>query len=356
MKVLTRHLSVSFLRGFALVALVLAALFSVMELVGQLDDVGKGAYGLRDAFAYVGLTLPRRVIGLAPVCSLLGSLVAVGILADGSELLAMRASGVSAWQICRSVLLGAGVVMALGLFAGEYLAPPLEQEARTRRALAIADRGLMLTRGGFWARDGDRLILVRQMGSDGSPLDVDLYERGEDGLLTRYRRAERGEIQEGSWRLEGVREHRVDDDGLVTRSTPGEIELGGEFLSRDQARVLGVPPETHSVASLWAYVRTLRDRGENAGPYALALWQRVSEPVATGAMVLLSLPLLFGLPRSRSAGARVLVGAIAGVGFHLANQIAGYLSLLVHAPPALAALGPSVAVSALALWWIARIP
>lgn len=356
MRVLTRHLCVSFLRGFALVALVLTALFSVVELVGQLDEVGKGTYGLGDAFAYVALTLPRRAIGLVPVCSLLGSLVAVGILADGSELLAMRAAGVSPWRICGSVLLGAAAVASLALFAAETLAPPLEHQARSRRALAVGDRGLLLTRGGFWARDGERLILVRQMASDGSPRDVDVYERDAGGFLTRFRRAERAEILDGRWRLEEVEERGVDPAGAVTRSAVAAADLGTTFLTREQASSLGAPPETHSVGSLYRYVRTLRERGENPGPYALALWQKVSEPVATGAMVLVSIPLLFGLPRARSAGGRVLVGAVAGVGFHLASQIAGYLSLLLDAPAPLAALGPAVLVCALAAWRVSRIP
>lgn len=140
------------------------------------------------------------------------------------------------------------------------------------------------------------------------------------------------------------------------RSSPAELEFGARFLSREQARGLGALPESQSIGSLATYVRTLRSRGENAQRYVLALWQRASEPMATGAMVLLSLPLVFGLPRARSAGARVVLGAIAGIAFHLANQIVGYVGLLLHAPAPLVAIGPSLLVGMLAVWWIGRIP
>ena len=53
MKILDRYLGRSFLRSWLSVNLVLAGLFSFLELAKQLDDIGKGRYSLTDALLYV---------------------------------------------------------------------------------------------------------------------------------------------------------------------------------------------------------------------------------------------------------------------------------------------------------------
>ncbi len=79
MKILYRYIGARLAFGWLLVFLILRALFSILELVGQLDDIGKGSYRLTDAFLYVTYT-PGRVLNLAAVSSLLGSIVALSTL------------------------------------------------------------------------------------------------------------------------------------------------------------------------------------------------------------------------------------------------------------------------------------
>ena len=93
----------SFLRSFGLVVVILVVLFSFLELLSQLDDAGKGNYQIRDVFIFIGLTLPRRILDLMPISALLGSVVALGLLADHGELLAMQAGGISVRRICWSM-------------------------------------------------------------------------------------------------------------------------------------------------------------------------------------------------------------------------------------------------------------
>ena len=112
MKTLDRYIGINFLRSFVLIIVILVALFSFLELVSQLDDVGKGNFLVHDALVFVCLTLPRRMLDLMPISTLLGSIIALGLLADHSELLAMQAGGMSVQRICGSVL-AAGTLLIL---------------------------------------------------------------------------------------------------------------------------------------------------------------------------------------------------------------------------------------------------
>lgn len=65
-------------------------LFSLFELMTQLDDIGKGSYQVLDVIVFICLTLPRRMLDLMPISTLLGGIIALGLLADNRELLAMQ--------------------------------------------------------------------------------------------------------------------------------------------------------------------------------------------------------------------------------------------------------------------------
>ena len=75
--IIDRHLGLTTVMGFLLVLGVLVTLFSFIELLGQINDIGKGDYQVGDAFLFVALTIPRRAVDLMPVSMLLGSIVSL---------------------------------------------------------------------------------------------------------------------------------------------------------------------------------------------------------------------------------------------------------------------------------------
>ena len=70
------------------VLFVLAAflgLFAFFDFINELDDIGRGGYGLPAAIAYVLLTLPSRTYELLPIAALIGTVYALAQLAASSE-------------------------------------------------------------------------------------------------------------------------------------------------------------------------------------------------------------------------------------------------------------------------------
>ena len=84
--------------------LVLLTLIAFVELEKERGEVGRGSYGMLEAFFYVGLVLPRFAYEIFPIATLLGSLVGLGAMANHAELIAMRAAGVSLSRIVWSVM------------------------------------------------------------------------------------------------------------------------------------------------------------------------------------------------------------------------------------------------------------
>jgi len=349
MKLFDFYIGSSFLKCFFLIILILAVLFSFFELLSQLDDVGRGSYRLNNAVIFVILTLPKRLLDLMPISTLLGGIVALGLLADHNELLALQAAGISVPRICAGVLAtGMLLILTSGIMA-EILVPNMEQQARKARAQALSGTGVTLTRQGFWARRENSYIHVDKMLSEGIAADIDIFEFDTQGRLKIFTHAHSANIQNNKqWSLNEITQKVITDQGITTKNV-ATLTLGS-FLSADQVSLLELPPYSLSTPDLIRYILSLRESGQNTDQYSLSLWRKLSMPLTTGAMVFLSLSFVFGSTRSISAGRRITMGTFIGVALYFADQLIMHLGLLLNLNPFITAMIPVILISGVAFW------
>jgi lipopolysaccharide export system permease protein len=353
-KIIDRYLGSSTIQGFFLVLSVLVVLFSFLDLLAQLNDVGKGSYRLADAFLYAALTIPKRMVDLMPMAALLGSILALGLLADNQELTAMQAAGISVRRMALSVLGTSVLLMVAAVFIAEFIAPPLDQFARIRRSNAVYGKGVMQSKSGFWVRHGQAFVHVGRTFTGGRATDLEVYELDGQGKLRRFIHAGQAVIEaDQDWVLTELEAKSFGEDGVSSTALP-EYRLE-KFLTPSQVGVLELPPDSLSLTDLSSYIHSLRDRAQNAEAYALAFWQKVCLPLTTGSMVLLSLTFIFGSTRMRNAGQRILAGVLVGVLFTLANQIAGHLGLIFGLPPLVMTLLPVAVILLIAFRLLKRV-
>ena len=355
MRILNRYIGLRLVWGWLLVLLILTAMFSIIELVGQLDDVGEGSFQLADLFIYIAYTTPGRILNLAAITSLLGSIVALGTLANGDELLAMRACGFSVFRISR-VVLTTGIVMMFGvLILAQFVVPPLDQRAWINREVALSDTGPLLPEGGFWTRDKNRFINVRSSTYGKGLDDLSVYEFDEEGKPSRFITARNAEIgPDGRWICRDIRQITFLEQGIIDQKMP-TLTLD-VFLNTKQVDLLSVTPSMFSISTLYQYIQVLRQRGQNPDPYILSLWQKLTLPLKVGAMIFFSLPFVFGAAREASSGRRVTLGTILGISYYYFDQALGYTGLLIGLHPAFTTLLPLAIIIMLTLWLMLRIP
>ena len=354
MKTIDRHIGSSFLRSFGLVVIILVVLFSFLELLSQLDDVGKGNYQVRDVFLFIGLTLPRRMLDLMPISTLLGSVVALGLLADHGELLAMQAGGISVQRICWSMFATGTILIIFTAMLAEMIVPPLDQLARKKRARAVSGSDFTLTKQGFWVRRGNTYIHVGKTLPGNTASDLDIFEADKTGHLKTYTYAREANIQNrDQWVLREITRKNFTDEGIKTTRIPS-LTLDS-FLSSEQVGFLEIPADSLSSSDLYRYAEAMRENGQNVDRYMLSLWRKLSVPLSTGAMVLLSLTFVFGFTRSITAGKRIMVGSFVGVLFYSGDQVIVHLGLLLSLSPVIIAMTPVVLISGIALWKLRRV-
>ena len=345
MRTLDLYIGRTFLTYCLLIMLVLAVLLSLFELIAQLDDVGKGSYRLPDAFLFVFLTLPKRVLDLLPITTLLGGIVAIGTMADHGEIVGMEAAGISVPRICTTVFVASMLLMLTAGLLAEMVVPAMEQQARKSQARAISgDGGINLSREGFWVRRGNAYIHVEKMLREGVAAGLDMFSFDDQRQLRAHTHAETAVLQDNrQWLLHNVTRRTIDDGEISTRHL-ATLAMDA-FLSADQVNVLGLPPYSLSTPDLIRSIAALEESGQDADPYAIALWRKISVPLTTGAMALLALSFVFGSTRGLSAGYRITIGSLVGIALYFVDQMSIQWGLLLNLSPVVTAMAPVLLIS-----------
>ncbi|HLA74294.1 MAG TPA: LPS export ABC transporter permease LptG [Gammaproteobacteria bacterium] len=347
MKILDRYLGTTVAGSTLIVMLILLALFFFMDFIDELGDVGKGNYGLLQAMQYVLLGQPRRVYELFPLAALLGSMVGLGWLAGNSELVIIRAAGVSVLQIILSVMRIAVIMMLAVFIIGEMVVPPAEQYAQSQRSIALSDRITLKTDYGFWTRDGRSFINIRNILPGDRLGDIYIYEFDAQHQLRVATHAAKAHFEDNHWVLEDIQQSQVSNDGVTTRTT--KRAAWESLLSPELINVVAIKPEKLSTWELHNYINYLSDNGQNTQRYELAFWIKIISPLVTGVMVFLAIPFVFGPLRAVGMGQRIVVGSLVGITFHLFNQTFSQAGLIYDLNPLFSALVPVSVFFALAL-------
>lgn len=353
MRILDRYLASSILTNTLLVLAVLLALFSFIQFVDALGDVGKRNYQLGDAIRYVFLSLPRQAYEVFPMAALLGTTLGLSALAVDAELVAIRAAGVSVMRIVgAAVKVGLALAVAIVLI-GEFVVPETERMAEQGRANALKIRIKQQNDFGLWFRDGQAYVHIGEVLPDLSLLRVDIYEFDENDRLRLQTTAKRGHLDGDHWRLTGVSESWLSRDRVQSRSLAEKD--WGSALTPDLLSVFTVRPEALSALHLFRYIRHLDQNKQNTGPYSLAFWQKLLSPLATVIMMVLAIPFVFSLQRSGGIGVRLFTGIVLGLAFFVISRGFGYFGLLYGIPAPLGAGLPVLLFFGLALVMLRRV-
>lgn len=349
MILLDRYIMRNYAVGMVPVLLLLLALFSFVALADELEQVGQGAFTAFDAVLVVFYTMPRRIVDLLPVTALMGGLMGLGAMANHQELIAARAAGLSKARMARPVFLTALMVAIAVVAMQSWLVPQSELEAADLRARSLVNDGTEVAgQNPFWTWSGQRIVHVGGVRFNRILTGVEIYEMDASGKLDRLIEADRATITGAdTWLLDSVRHTRLDGMHLAEQFTDSEQVTG--LLTESQAESLVLPVEVLSPHDLVRNVRYLSENGLDTHHFRVIFWQQFSLPFAVVALGLLSLAMLSGSTRSRSAGQRILTGGLVGIAFYFLQQLTAHLAGLFGLPPGPVIMAPVLGLLALAV-------
>jgi lipopolysaccharide export system permease protein len=349
MKLLTRYLAKEIYSSVAIVFAGFLALFSFMDVIQELHDVGQEGYRLKDALLYVVLTMPTHVYELFPLAALIGSIFAIVQMASNSELMVYRSSGASLQQMIFAMLkIGLPLVLLCLLF-GEVIAPPSDHLAQELNMKAKNSKmALKEFRSGVWVKDEHSFVNVRNVLPDTSLLNITIYEFNESYHLRAITFAQRATFDsKDQWMLEGVRQTRFGEQGTTINNQPKMV--WHSTLNPSILNVLLLLPEKMSSWDLNQYIKHLTENHQKTGRYEIAMWNKLIYPVAVLIMMLLALPFASYQRREGGVSSKIFIGIVLGLSFHFGGRLFSNLGALNEWQPAFSATAISWIYLAIAM-------
>jgi lipopolysaccharide export system permease protein len=330
---LTRSLAV-------LIALVL--ILMTLDLLGESGKIlAVPGNGDAELWHYVGLRIPLLVSRFLPFSVLLGTLIAFVGLNQHSEVVAMKAAGLSAHQILAPLIV-ASIAIAVALFV--FNETVVVKSARVVTAWSDNDYKPVPPQSGIlssvWVLSGDDLVRAGIVIGRAPNLKVErlaIYDRG-GGILQRVITAARAVPRPASkdWLLQDVRIYDANMN-FVSRSremaalpgvTPGQLTLAK------------VDPTALDYWTLKDRIRELEAAGRPADEARAGLAHKISGPLSTLLMPLLAAIAAFGLARSGQVLMRAVVGMALGFTYFVADNFSLAMGNAGAYPPLVAAWAP----------------
>lgn len=339
MKKIKRYISRNVFGAISIVLLVIVSLDTISGLVDQLGEMNEH-YGFIDVVFTVLLEIPGSIYDYLPLSCLVGCLIGLGVLAATSELVVIRAAGVSVSQLIWSVMRAALLFIVISTVIGEFIAPYSNQFVDSYRSVARQQHTPTHVNKGHWNREGNEFMYFNAVLPNGQLLGITRHQFDDNGVLQESSHVQSAIFQGDSWFEENGAVTLFGDDRTerYTFSTrTWYTEVSPELLN-----VLVLDPEDLPMQRLGNYVDYLQRQGLDSNEYQLNFWRKALQPLATASLVVIAISFILGPLRQTTMGFRVFVGVIVGLVFQFSQQLLAPASVLLGFSPMYAVLAPIV--------------
>ncbi len=326
-------------RSFA----VLAALVLILMTLDLLGESGKilaqPGNGDSELWRYVSLRIPMLIARFLPFSVLLGTLITLATLNQHSEVIAMKAAGISAHQIIAPLIVASLGVALLSFAFNERV---VTRATGALGAWEAVDYGPVPPETGVssnvWVYHEGVKILARQVSGTGDSLvlgRVSVYGR-PGAPLDLIVHADRARHVAGGWELTNAT--IIDPSGPSrTRAPTYRLPLD---VSPHQFTLARVDPDEQGFMQLRESIGALKEAGRRTAALEASLWHKISGPASALLMPLLAGVAAFGLARSGQLFVRALIGMGLGFAYFVADNFAIAMGNYGAYPAMLAAWGP----------------
>src|SRR4030095_15798950 len=328
-------------RTFAVLILLVMVLMA-LDLLGESGKIlAVPGNGEAELWHYVSLRVPLLIQRFLPFSALLGTLIAFTALNQHSEVISMKAAGLSAHQILAPLIVAS---LGLAVVAFAFNEGVAVNSARMVNAWNDNDyrpiRATSGVLGNVWVKAGNDLVHANIVSGRGPTLQlqgVTIYDR-QGGALNRVIDAERAVQMGGGWRLENVRTY---DTGMnMVRRQPQAMALPG--ATPDRFTLAKVNPDERNFVVLKRDIDDLEEAGRPSEEARAGLWHKVSGPLSMVLMPLLAAVAAFGLARSGQVLLRAAAGMALGFAYFVVDNLSLALGHVGAYPAWLAAWAPFV--------------
>ena len=374
--VLGRYVRLNALLAIVSAVLGLWALQLIFSYLSELDSLSD-SYTMGEALKYIFYRSPYFLEQFMPTGALLGAVVGLGLLANKSELVVMRAAGVSVYRIVGWVLQPALLFAVLALLINQFVLPVSNQLAKD---INNEDSGSLVTSvRGYWtlqprvktispdksAADGSDILYIDYADVQGNIGEVKRWHLDNNGILQTAIHAKGGHytgrtlIDNSSaqyrynWQLNDMTTLTINQGLDSSQASSAATTLSLPFAP-ESVYLLTRQAEDLSLTQLYEHRQFMRGQNKRSLAHELAFWQKLLSPLSILSLVIVACSFVFGSLRTHSLGLRIVVALLFGLLFSYIQDLVGFVALATGFSPLLMVLLPIIASAILGGYLLKR--
>jgi lipopolysaccharide export system permease protein len=326
---------------------VMVMLVMVLQMLDLLSESGhilaaKGN-GQMELLRYVGLRVPQLISRFLPYSVLLATIITLMTLNQNSEVISMKAAGLSAHQILAPLFMVALLTSALTFAFNERV---VVRSSAQLKAWQDHEYGPIPAasdiKANVWMQDGQNILFARTVtgrAADTHMEDVSWYRRDPTGMVTEIVHAPNAVYAHPGWRFD----HPTSFDVQSTRRS----DLGGPRVYAagvDPAQIIvrHTDADGESLSRLGESIAEIQAAGYRTSELDGKWWHKISGPMSALLMPLLGAVAAFGLARSGRLFVRAVIGMALGFAYFVVDNAALAMGNFGGYTPLLAAWSPFV--------------
>jgi LPS export ABC transporter permease LptG/LPS export ABC transporter permease LptF len=337
-------------------------IFDAFTLFDLLGDIARNHVGALTVLSYFRYLVPLMVYQLAPLATLVATLVSLAILAKNNEVIALKASGVSLYRLVLPLLL-AGLLVSGGLFLLDNTFLPyanqrqdaLRNEIKGRPAQTYFEPARQWIFGenskiyNYELFDSDRQLFG---GLNVFELDPTTFQIHRRIFATRAT----WEPSENAWILTGGWVRDFGADGQVARYEPfkattiAELTEPPGYFRREVRQSFQM-----NWRQLGEYIASLRQAGFDTARLSVQWHKKFAFPMIAAIIVFLGAPFAF-LVGTRGAVGGLAVAVGIGVIYWSTAALFEAMGSAGQLPPLLAAWAPDAIFGFLGVYFFLKMP
>ena len=340
-RTLTLYLAKLFIVRIFAVLVMLVLVLMMLDLLSRTGDIlTPEGNGQAETWKYVSLRVPQLVSRFLPYSVLLATLITLVTLNANSEVVSMKAAGLSAHQVLAPLLLTAGIISLLIFAFNERI---VTRANATLKAWEAVEYGPIPqetgTRSNVYLTDGEHILTATTLSGSGEKIrmtGVTWYERAPGGLIRQQITADSATFANPDWRLEKPKRFDVG----TAESETVEAVVVGETLTPERIDLQSVDPDGQPFWELTDTITAYEALGRRTSEMKAKWWHRISGPLSAFLMPLLGSIAAFGLARSGQLFVRAVIGMALGFAYFVVDNAALAMGSFGGYPPFLAAWAP----------------
>jgi lipopolysaccharide export system permease protein len=340
-KAMARYIARLFVVRLLGVLLMLVLILQMLDLLGESGKImAQAGNGEAQLWTYVSLRIPQLIARFLPYSALLATILTLATMNQNSEVIAMKAAGMSAHQILAPLLLTALIVSGASFAFNELV---VTRASATLKAWQAVQYGKVPAnsagRTNVYLRDGPHILAAGAIIGTGSAMrmeNVTWYRRDANGTIQEEVRSPHAAFANPGWRLDKPTSFDV---RTVQRRQLAPLVVAPD-VTPQQIAISSIDADGQNIFELSRSIEALQANGRRTSELEAKWWHKISGPLSAALMPLLGAIAAFGLARSGQLLIRAVMGMALGFAYFVVDNAALAMGNFGGYPPTIAAWAP----------------